>query len=66
MWEVKRGQKREETSESGREAEKEATEKTPLRNRVRYGRLVHLFYKRAVNGIVAFLNYRPSHEILSQ
>lgn len=66
MWGVRRGQKREETSESGRGAEKEATEKTPLGNRVQYGRPVHLFYKRAVNGIAAFLSYRPSHEILSQ
>lgn len=66
MWGVSRGQKREETSESGRGAEKEATEETPLGDRVQYGRPVHLFYKRAVNGIAAFLSYRPSHEILSQ
>lgn len=66
MWGARRGEKREETSESRREAEKETIQKIPLGHRVQYGRPVHLFYKRALNGIVAFLKYHPSHEILSQ
>lgn len=44
---------------------KEATENALLWYRVQYGGPMHLFYKRTLNGSVTFLNYCPSHEVVS-